>query len=581
MKGGCFLFAAGVFLSVAAGAEMKVSSALFQKLAGQDSVKAWVFFKDKGSEFSNPALLHRAVQAAVSAESRHRRARRSGKSEVFDYSDLPVNRSYLEALANAGARVENLSRWLNTASVWLNAAALERVRLLPFVDSIRLVAVLKRIEPEASVEPLPRVAQPESFVLDYGPSFEQLSQINVPVLHRLGLSGKGVLVAMFDTGFLLSHITFDSIRLSGRILATRDFIHNDNDVVDLGDADGALQRQHGTLTFSALAGFSPGSLIGPAFGASFILAKTEFVAAETVLVEEDDWVSALEWADSLGAEVVSSSLGYFFSDDGLGHTQSEMDGNTAVITVAADLAMSKGILVVSSAGNERGSAWGTITAPADGDSVLAVGAVNNLGQIAGFSSPGPSADGRIKPDVCARGFNTACATSSTNSSFGAASGTSLSCPLVAGAAALLFESDTAMTPFTAYTRLRATASRASNPDNDFGYGIINAFAASGLDTGFVSRGKETIGLKVYPNPTRGRATIRVATERRRNVQIAIFAPSGEVVWREKVETIGNGVPSFLFWNGDNQKGEKAASGVYFVLVKAGDTEQSFKLAVVR
>ncbi len=580
MKKSIFLIAAGVFLSVLVSAEVKVSSAILQKLVGQDSVKAWVFFKDKGAEFSNPAVLQRAAQATVSAASHRRRVLRSGRSELFDYSDLPVNRAYLEQLVNAGARLENLSRWLNAASVRLDAAALERIRQLPFVDSIRLVIVLKRVEPEASQEPLPRLAQPESFVLDYGPSFEQLQQINVPVLHRLGLSGKGVKVAMFDTGFLLSHTAFDSIRLSGRILATRDFINKDGDVVDLSDANGTIQRVHGTLTFSTLAGFSPGSLIGPGFGASFILAKTELEGSETTFVEEDRWVAALEWSDSLGAEIVSSSLGYN-TGDAAGYTQSQMDGNTAITTVAADMAMAKGILVVNSAGNQRLDSWGTIIAPSDGDSVLAVGAVDRLGAIAPFSSPGPSADGRIKPDVCARGINTACATSSANNSFGVANGTSLSCPLVAGAAALLFESDTAMTPFTAYTRLRATASRASNPDNDFGYGIINAFAASGLDTGFVSGGEETIGLKVYPNPTRRQATIRVATEKRRNVQVAIFAPSGEVVWRGKIETIGNGVPSDLIWNGDNQKGEKAASGVYFVLVKAGDTEESFKLALVR
>lgn len=564
-------------------AEVKITSGLYEKLARQDSVKVWIFFKDKGVNELDETALRRVTKASVSPESFRRRVKRLGNRPLFDYSDLPVSKTYLEQISDAGGRVDNVSRWLNASSVWLAGTALENLNQLPFIDSIKMVGTAKRAEPLPVKEPLFRPFQPDSFILNYGPSFDQLAQINVPVLHRMGFSGKGVKVAIFDTGFLLSHIAFDSLRLTGRILATRDFIHKDTDVVDLGDADGTAQRDHGTSTLSVLGGFASGQLIGPAFGASFLLAKTEIALAETVSVEEDNWVAALEWADSMGAEVVSSSLGYTTGVGG-GYTQADMDGNTAITTIAADMAMAKGILVVNAAGNERirpGFTWGTIIAPADGDSVLAVGAVDQTGFIANFSSPGPSADGRIKPDVCAQGVSTVSALSSFNNSFGSRSGTSFATPLVAGAAALLFEVDTLMSPFTAYSRLRSTASQASTPNNDFGYGIINAFAASGLASPLVSGGKEPIEIKVFPNPSQGRTILRIATQNHRVVKVALFSTAGEVVWRSQVETFGNMVPADLIWNGENQKGEKAASGIYFGVVKAGETEEGFKLAVIR
>jgi len=569
-----------LMLSAPAFAQVKIGLGVQEKLARQDSVKAWLFFKDKGVEFRDDVSLRKAAEAAVGNESLRRRMKRLGGRALFDFTDLPVNRTYLEQVSEAGCSIDNISRWLNAASVWMDRTALEKLERLPFIDSVKLVRTAKRIEPGPAGEPFYRPSIADSFILNYGLSLEQLQQINVPILHRLGYSGKGVKVALFDTGFLLSHITFDSLLLTGRILATRDFIHDDTDVVDLGDIDGASQRVHGTFTFSALAGFTEGLLIGPAFGASFILAKTELEGSETTFVEEDRWVAALEWADSLGAEITSSSLGYNTGDIG-GYTQSQMDGNTAITTVAADMAMGKGILVVNAAGNERGNLWGTIIAPADGDSVLAIGAVDQFGDTAYFSSPGPSADGRIKPDVCARGVLTRCADTTSNNAFRFASGTSLSTPLVAGAAALLFEIDSTLSPFAAYTRLRQTASQASSPDNDLGYGIINALSASGLASSIVAGGEEPIEIKVFPNPSFGRTILRIATENRRNVRVALYSTAGEVVWRSQIETFGSMVPSDLVWNGENEKGARVSAGIYFGIVKAGETEEGFKVAIVR
>ena len=220
-------------------------------------------------------------------------------------------------------------------------------------------------------------------------------------------------------------------------------------------------------------GFEEDSLIGSAYGASFALAKTEMIDSE-VVAEEDNWVAGIEWADSLGADVVTSSLGY-----NEWYTYEDMDGNTALCTIAADLAVSKGMVVVNAAGNERPYAWHYIIAPADGDSVIAVGAVDLQGKLTSFSSAGPTYDGRIKPDVLACGYRTFCASSSGG--YTRMDGTSLSTPLVAGVCALLLEAHPDWSPIQVREALWNTASRADNPDNLMGYGIVNAAKASGFN----------------------------------------------------------------------------------------------------
>jgi len=240
------------------------------------------------------------------------------------------------------------------------------------------------------------------------------------------------------------------------------------------------QRWHGTAVFSTVGGFVDDVLVGSAYGAQFALAKTE-IKAEEIQIEEDYWVAGVEWADSVGADVVSSSLGYTEWDDGTGYTYEDMDGNTTFCTRAADLAVSKGVVVLNAAGNERGPwpAWNYIIAPADGDSVIAVGAVDLEGDIASFSSAGPTYDGRIKPDVVACGVGTYCVTSSGG--YDRLNGTSLSTPLAAGVCALLLEANPEWNPIQVREALWRTASQADNPDNLMGYGIVNAAKASGFD----------------------------------------------------------------------------------------------------
>jgi len=278
---------------------------------------------------------------------------------------------------------------------------------------------------------------------------------------------------MMDTGFRKSHEVFQH----ARIIAEWDFVNNDGDVAqDQGDPED-YSDSHGTGTWSVLGGYNPGELIGPAYGADFVLAKTESSIFERP-IEEDYWVAGIEWAESLGAEVVSSSLGYTDWYD-----FSDMDGKTATTTKAANRAVSLGVVVVNAAGNERDDPWAHIIAPSDGFDVIAVGAVDSSGRIASFSSPGPTYDGRIKPEVCALGVDNWVAGNRQDGSdyYRNGSGTSFATPLVAGVTALLLEIHHDWTPLQVRAALLGSASQSTSPDNDYGWGITNASLAANLD----------------------------------------------------------------------------------------------------
>ncbi|HRX52541.1 MAG TPA: S8 family serine peptidase, partial [Candidatus Krumholzibacteria bacterium] len=249
-----------------------------------------------------------------------------------------------------------------------------------------------------------------------------------------------------------------------------DFL-NDDAVVDNEPDDPATAHNHGTATWSNVGAHRPGVLVGPAYGADFALAKTEDVAGEYPQ-EEDFWVAGLEWLEGLGVDVVNSSLGY-----SNWYVFADLDGNTAVTTRAADHAAALGVVVVNSAGNARANSWGHIIVPSDGDSVIAVGAVDADGVVTYFSSPGPTADGRIKPDVSARGLQNSTAGAGSDDAYSSASGTSLAAPLVTGVAALILERQPGLTPLQVREALRATADHALLPNNDIGWGLIDAHAA--------------------------------------------------------------------------------------------------------
>ena len=285
-------------------------------------------------------------------------------------------------------------------------------------------------------------------------------------------------VCVLDNGFrLLAHESFESMN----IIAQYDFVDHKVSVIPSNPSGGF--GAHGVNTLSTIGGYSPGQLIGPAFGADYILARTENDSSETP-VEEDNWVAALEWADSIGVDVTSTSLGYIGYDPPYtGWTWVDMDGNTTLITRAADHAVSLGIVVVNSAGNEGGGNGidNTLVAPSDGDSVIAVGAVASNGARVAFSSVGPTTDvpARIKPDIMAMGYGVRVASSSNPVQYGSASGTSFSCPLSAGVAALILSANPTLTPLQVRDAMRNTADNAASPNNFVGWGILDADSAIG------------------------------------------------------------------------------------------------------
>lgn len=435
----------------------------------------WVFFRDKGitkeSEFLK-ALEFERLQ--LSDRVIWRRSKTMGDT-VVTLSDLPVYSRYIQILKSNKIKIRHVSRWLNAVSCRLGSEQMKYVREQPFVKSIEPVICYRQRPPLKTV-----IAEnenvlsstPSSYddVYDYGESYQQLYQINIPSAHYLGFTGIGVIVCMLDTGFFTAH---NSLR-DRQIIGEWDFINNDDTTTNQA-GDPPEQHYHGTATFSTLGGFAEGVLIGPAFNAAFLLGKTENTAYE-LPIEEDHWVAGLEWAEINGADIVSSSLGYLDFDDGSGYSYSDMDGITAVTSRAASMAAEHGVLVVNSMGNE-GPHPQTLTAPSDAFNILACGAVDENGSIAGFSSRGPTADGRIKPEVVARGVETFCASAQGESDYTKLGGTSLSTPLIAGIAALIFQAHPDWTPYQVRESMMLSADNEKSPDSTYGWGLPDALGA--------------------------------------------------------------------------------------------------------
>ncbi|MBS4034055.1 MAG: S8 family serine peptidase [Ignavibacterium sp.] len=427
----------------------------------------WIYFTDKGNDYQKYFVNPESV---VSSKSLQRRSKVFSESSLIDFSDIPVYKNYIESLTIAGFELRNKSRWFNAASGYADKNSINKISSLPFIKKIDIVNTYSKRQNDIEfikTDPVvDKSSQPEGiYSLNYGNSFTQNNLINVPLVHSLGYTGSGVTICVMDAGFgNLTHEAFQNMN----IIAMYDFV----------DGSSVLgSHSHGTAVLSILGGFKEGQLIGPAYGADFILARTEDVRSETP-VEEDNWIAALEWADSIGVDITSTSLGYLdFDPPYTSYTWEDMDGNTATITIAADLAVAKGIFVVNSAGNEGfHSTRNTLIAPADGDSVFSIGAVNSSGERTSFSSVGPTVDGRIKPDVMAMGSGVYYAALSGNQ-YWSGGGTSYSCPLVSGVSALLLEANPGLTPMELRDIIRNTSSQSSSPNREYGWGIVNALDA--------------------------------------------------------------------------------------------------------
>lgn len=455
----------------------------------------WIFFRDKGPMIrerleaadaealglTREALLRRAITRgdndlpSSTNDFVHALKKAKGNSEpLIDEQDLPVYKPYIEFVKETGAIIRAESKWMNAISIRATREQLNRIASLSFVTRLEPVRRWK-------AQPLPETTDGLSLQkgavcdggLDYGASAEQLEMINVPKVHAVWIDGTGSTIGMLDVGYRWR--THEALKGAG-VLGEYDFIFKDS-VTQNEAVDSYGQDSHGTLTFSVVGGFKQGTLIGSAFGAAYFLAKTEFLPTETQ-VEEDYYAQGLEWLESQGATVTSSSLGYSTWDDGTGYSYAngDFDGQTAVTTRAAARAAKLGVVVVTAMGNE-GNFAGTLIAPSDADSILSIGAIDYANQVASFSSNGPTNDGRNKPDVVAPGVRVFAATKTDDTSYTRANGTSMATPLAAGVAALVRSARPELTPVQVREAIRETADRKNQPNNSHGWGKIDAWAA--------------------------------------------------------------------------------------------------------
>ena len=454
--------------------------------------------------------------------------------------DLPISPSYIRSLENSGARILACSRWLNMVIIELESHQdSDQIRRMQFVERMEEAGTLtvkkKNGKPFFMAEktdiPYPNPSPKNSSAavsFDYGPSLNQIDMINGLPLHHDGYTGEGVVIAVLDAGFRAADTmaVFDSLWMQNRILGTKDFVNPGGDVFD------PTIHPHGTMVLSIMAGNLPGQLVGTAPDAGYYLIRTEDGTAEYKL-EEYYWVMGAEYADSLGADIINSSLGYTeFDDPADNHTYQDMDGNTTPVTIGADKAAERGILVCNSAGNSGNSPWKYIGAPADGDSVLSVGAVDPLGRWATFSSLGPSSDGRTKPDIAAQGQQTIIATPWGGVTAG--NGTSFSSPVIAGMTACLWQAERAFTNMQIISAIKKSAQQYNAPDDTLGYGIPDySLAKSLLDTIGVEMGT----LQIFPNPFGQSIEFWINLPDHQKVKVFIFDMTGKQVFFQEIELL--------------------------------------------
>ena len=403
---------------------------------------------------------------------------------LFTQHDLPVVREYVEAVKATGARVHVTSRWINAVSAYATRDQLDEVAKLSFVTKLQPVARAARVLPPdqdqtAKEKPLLPPSSPRGDSrVDYGASQAQLAQMNLIALHEQGFTGDGVIIGMLDSGFKTTHEAYNDPLHPLNVIASYDFVNDDPNVgPEAGDP--STQHNHGTQTLSCIGAYKVGSLVGGAYDASFVLAKTEDTSDEYP-AEEDNYVAGLEFIEEHGADMETSSLGYIDW-----YTQDDLDGLTAVTTIAVNISTSLGIHHCNSAGNEyhdSDPSTSSIIAPSDGFDVIAVGAVTSSGSISYFSSDGPTADGRVKPEVLALGSGAATVSPSSDTGYTSADGTSFSAPLVAAAVGCLVQANPhwtvqEMREHLFYTSDYYVAHGTFDPQYVRGYGIINAFAA--------------------------------------------------------------------------------------------------------
>jgi len=459
--------------------------------------------------------------------------RRQKQYIAVDSTDLPVTPLYMENIRSLGIIVINQSKWLNGITINLpDISLLDSIMKFPFVKKIHKNDLLIR-DPEPPIDKYSsETASMEEIstggnltgikvgtdMFNYGPSFKQIHMVNGDLLHQQNYRGEGKIIAVLDAGFLNADIlpVFDSIHIDNRILGTRDFVVPGNDVY--------RESMHGMAVLSIIGGNLPGQLIGTAPKASFLLYRTEDANSE-YLIEEYNWISGAEAADSAGADIITSSLGYTtFDNPDQDHTCADMSGNHTPVTRGANIAASKGMIVVASAGNSGGTNWHCISAPADGSCVLAVGSVDSLGNYSLFSSVG-EATSRIKPNVASMGERTVVAGS--DGSIMRGSGTSFSAPIISGMMACLWQAVPSGSNYLLTRAVELSSNQVMNPDSMIGYGIPDFMKAMTL----VGEEPEKTDLRVdvIPNPFLNYFTLLINSSKEQPVRVEIIDQLGRSI----------------------------------------------------
>ncbi len=449
--------------------------------------RCWVFLREPQYSSEQLAIEINKGSGNLSERALARRAKVRSSDQLVDEFDLPLPQNLLDSIRSRGFSIVVESRMLRAVSVQGSYDQVRSLEALPFVVKVQpLPRKLPELSLESSTSPLDTRPSNSPFKnhariqwdsADYNYSYRQLQQINLIAAHSQGYTGQGVLLGVIDAGFSRLcrsytpedtnsyHILFDSLH----IVATHDFLNNDSLVTNHGDnGDGS----HGAMTLCCIAGYLPGLYIGAAPRVSVLLAKTEQAAGADFPAEEDYWVAGLEWMERLGVDIVSSSVSWV-----AWLPYNVRDGQTAASSRAASLAASRGVLVVNSSGNHGWDSVPWVSCPSDADSMLCIGAVSYDSLYAGFSSRGPTYDGRIKPDLVACGVQTTTLNPNNSQTITSGTGTSFSTPIVAGACAVVLSANPALSPMQLMGIMKATASQANHPDTLFGWGVPNIAAA--------------------------------------------------------------------------------------------------------
>lgn len=510
-----------------------------------------VFFKDKsGSPYSVSQPVQFLSQKAID--------RRIGQGIGIMPEDIPVNTRYVQEVKNTGAEVFFTTRWLNGLLIQCQSSLLPTLRALPDVDRIEFVAPQARLMNAGRRHTYLKKKNTHTAVKTQ----TQLQMLGIPTMHQEGYKGEGMTIAVFDGGFkgvntapAFQHI-FDEGRLNEAV--SHDFVQNTPDVFQYDD--------HGTNVLSIIAADIPDDFTGGAYEADFQLYVTEDVSSE-YRVEEYNWLFAAERADSAGVDIVNTSLGYYdFDNNAMNYTTAQMDGVTAVVTRAAQMLANRGVVVVSSAGNEGNiPSWRIITAPADAVDVIAVANVNAQGIVSSSSSIGPSSDGRIKPDLAALGSGVTVVRDDGSTS--TASGTSLAAPLITSLVAGVWQRYPELTNKELINVLKRTASRAANPDVYMGYGIPNFMAV----VNYFERVRQTEIFEVYPNPVRDTLIVSpFDPDSVPSCRVELISAQGQIIANANVN---------FSWLNNTYKADlsNVSPGFYYVRIWMGHRRFVFKI----